>query len=417
MNLTPFIALLRREMGLDPASIGEGAVVQALHRRMAANGCLNEGDYSARLSVSPEEVQELIEEVSVPETWFFREKAAFECLRSQARQDLTATGKQRPFNVGCLPCATGEEAYSIAMALLDMGLAPVKFRVHALDISYRALVRAQQAVYGEYSFRAADKTFRERYFQASAEGYQVIQSVRDQVSFYHGSVLALPTPFVSAIYDVLFCRNLLIYLDNEARKRFVAGLKMILAPGGILLVGHSEVVIALHEGFERSGDGALRLRQDSTPPTAQPSIRKRPERHLSKAENKGQGLRPMPFASVAKALPAEPTGPVAVAPDEIGNIRALADVGRLNEARASCDACIQKGGHSAELYCLLGVILNAQGDAAAARDSYRKAMYLDPQHVEARQLLVMIEQRSGLDRRSPEASHTHGSRRREDGHG
>lgn len=417
MNLTPVIELLRREMGLDIASIGEGAVVQALRRRMAATGCLNEGDYAARLSASPEEVQELIEEVSVPETWFFREEAAFDCLRSQVRQDLPATGKQRPFNVACLPCATGEEAYSIAMALLDMGLAPVKFRVHALDISYRALVRAQKAVYGEYSFRAADKTFRERYFQADAEGYQVIQSVRDQVSFYHGSVLALPAPFVSAMYDVVFCRNLLIYLDHEARKRFMAGLHKILAPGGILLVGHSEVAIALHEGFERSWDGALRPGQERAAPIAQPSRRKRTEQRPPKAENKGQGLRPMPFASVAKTLPAAPTGAAAAAPDETGEIRALADAGRLNEARASCDARIQKGGHSAELYCLLGVILNVQGDAAAARDCYRKAMYLDPQHVEARQLLVMIEQRSGLDRRSPEARHAHGSRRREDGHG
>lgn len=417
MNLTPFIALLRREMGLDPASIGEGAVVQALRRRMTATGCLNEGEYSARLSISPEEVQELIEEISVPETWFFREEAAFDCLRSQVRQNLPETGKQRLFNVACLPCSTGEEAYSIVMALLDMGLAPAKFRVHALDISYRALIRAQQAVYGEYSFRASDKTFRERYFQAGAQGYQVIQSVRDQVSFYHGSVLALPTPFDSAMYDVLFCRNLLIYLDNEARKRFVAGLKNILAPGGILLVGHSEVSIALNEGFERGGDGALRMGQGTAKPTPQPPMRKRSERHLPKDENKGQELRAMPFASVAKALTAAQTGAAAVAPDETGKIRALADAGRLDEARASCDACIQKGGHSAELYCLLGVILNAQGDPAAARDSYRKAMYLDPQHVEARQLLVMIEQRSGLDRRSVEARHAHGSRRREDGHG
>jgi chemotaxis protein methyltransferase WspC len=146
-------------------------------------------------------------------------------------------------------------------------------------------------------------------------------------------------------------------------------------------------------------------------------MRKLSERHRPKDENKGQELRPMPFASVAKALTAAQTGAVAVAPDESGKIRALADAGRLDEARASCDACIQKGVHSAELYCLLGLILNAQGDAAAARNCYRKAMYLDPQHVEARQLLVMIEQRSGQDRRSPEASHAHGSRRREDGHG
>lgn len=407
MNLAPVIALLRREMGLNPASIGEGAVEHALRRRMAATGSNNEEDYA--LSASREEIQELIEEVTVPETWFFREAGAFECLKIHVRQALSSAGENRPFNVACLPCATGEEAYSIVMALLDMGLDPAKFRVHALDISTRALLCAQQAVYGEYSFRTADKTFRQRYFQAVEGGYQLIRAVRDQVNFYHGSALALPDPFDSVLYEAVFCRNLLIYLDDEARRRVVAGLKKMLAPAGILLVGHAEASIVLHEGFKRSADGALRLGVKAALPVTPPLRRKR----AAPTGEPVQLHRPMPFAQVAGNLPVANTA----SPGEIREIRALADAGRLDEARIRCAVRLQAGERSAELYCLQGLILNAQGDRAAARECYRKAMYLDPQYAEARQHLAMADQRIEPDRRGVKACHAHGSRRREVRHG
>ena len=415
MNLIPVIALLRQEIGLNPASIGESAVAHALRRRIVATGCGNEENYVARLSSSQEEVQELIEEVIVPETWFFREEGTFECLRSHVRQTLLSAGKLSSFSVACLPCATGEEAYSIVMALLDMGLAPSKFRVHALDISSRALIRAQQAVYGEYSFRTTDKTFRVRYFQAGAGSYQLIQAVRDQVSFYQGSALAMPPPFDSVTYDVVFCRNLLIYLDDLARKRVVAGLKMMLAPDGILLLGHAEASIALQEGFERSAEGALRLRQCTARLVPQWTARKQLARPATLDVSELQAQNPMPFAAVSTNLSVAQND--TVAPHEIKEIRALADAGRLDEARLFCEARLHAGERSADLYCLLGLILTAQRDVGAARECYRKAMYLNPQHAEARQQVIMADQRSGLDRRSLGANHENGSRRREDDHG
>ncbi len=417
MNLIPVIALLRQEMGLNPASIGESAVRHALRLRMAATGAGNVEDYAARLQASRDELQELIEEISVPETWFFREEGGFECLRSQFR--LVTSAKQRPFNVACLPCATGEEAYSAAMVLLDMGVAAAKFRVHGLDISYRALLRAQQAVYGEYSFRSADKTFCPRYFEVCPSGYQLNQAVRNQVSFYHGSALELNSPFDAAIYDVVFCRNMLIYLDEAARERVMVGIKKILAPDGILLTGHSEISIALQHGFARGTDGALRLRAAASLSVHQPAVRrKRVVTSVGRAQIKPAAHRVMPFASVISkpALPDKPATMPKTAPDEIGKIRLLANAGRLAEASEQCEARLQAGERSADLYCLQGLILNAQGNTAAARECYRKVLYLEPQHAEARQQLAMSDQRRELERRSATAEHAHGSRRRGNQH-
>lgn len=249
MNLAGIIQVLQREIGLNPASISEGAVRHAIQRRMVATGCQSSEAYQARLDASRDEVQELIEEVTVPETWFFREDSAFECLRQHAALTQANNQSGRLFSVASIPCATGEEPYSIAMALFDMGMAANRFRVHALDVSFRALLLAQQARYGSNSFRAIDNSFRERFFATQGNAYCLHESVKAQVSFYQGSVTTLPAPFNSQTYDVVFTRNLLIYLDHDGRERFIAGLKRMLAPTAILLVGHSEAGILLSAGL------------------------------------------------------------------------------------------------------------------------------------------------------------------------
>ncbi len=421
MNLAPVLALLRREMGLNPASVGENTVAHAMRRRMAAVGCTHAADYASRLGASQDELQELIEEVAVPETWFFREDSAFECLRQHVQHILQSDGKPRVFHFACLPCATGEEAYSIAMTLLDMGLPPARFRVHALDISYRALVRAQQGLYGDYSFRGADQRLRTRYFQAAADAHQVDQAVRDQVSFYQGSALALPSPFNALTYDVVFCRNMLIYLDAEARQRVVAGLKGMLAADGILLVGHSETSIVLHDGFVRSANGALRVgRVAALPPP--PTRRQPPLPGATRAAARLPAAGTMPFST-----PGAPPEVAAVATtaghatadrrgDDLGQIRVLANAGQLEEAAARCAEHVRAGMHSAELYCLQGLVCHAQGNTAAARECFRKALYLDPAHADARWQMSLVDQRSGVERRVAGERMPHDDRRQRERH-
>jgi chemotaxis protein methyltransferase WspC len=394
MNLAPILALLRQGMGLNPASVGKGTVTNALRRRMAALGCVDEADYEARLSASQDELQELIEEVSIPETWFFREESAFACLRSHVQHVLSTAEKTRPFRIACVPCATGEEAYSIAMTLLDMGLPADRFKVHALDISYRALIRAQQGLYSEYSFRAADKRFRSHYFQTEAKAWRIDPAVGASVSFHHGSALSLPGPFSSTTYDVVFCRNMLIYLDPDAREQVVTGLKRMLAPDGILLVGYSEVSIALQQGFTRGPDGALRLCKPTALPTAIASTRRKRQAPVAvRPPDESLLPRKMPFATTATPAAAPAVVAVAATNDDLAEIRSLADTGQLEEARLRCADAIRGGVHSAGMYCLQGLILNAQGNLAAARECYRKALYLDPQHADARWQLSLADQR------------------------
>lgn len=404
MNLAGIIQVLQREIGLNPASISEGAVRHAMQRRMVAIGCQTSEAYQARLDASRDEVQELIEEVTVPETWFFREDSAFECLRQQARLTQANNQSGRPFNVASIPCATGEEPYSIAMALLDMGMAASRFRVHALDVSFRALLLAQQARYGRNSFRAIDNSFRERFFERQDNAYGLNERVKAQVSFYQGSVTTLPAPFNSQTYDVVFTRNLLIYLDHDGRERFIAGLKRMLAPTAILLVGHSEAGILLSAGFVRRADGAFVQAdaQAQTLPVVAIDRSKFPTAPvLTKRKRASVSPLVMPFSSGSPASAQRTQSaasnsvelPVAVT-EALEEVRQLADAGRLQEAQARCEQLLASGQHSAQLHYLRGLLLNAQGDSAAARECYRKAVYLDPQHAEAKAQLTLLLKRS-----------------------
>ena len=156
------VALLRQTIGLNPHAIGVEAMARAVSQRMARCGVPDVQTYLAWLQTSAPEVQALIEEVVVPETWFFRDQMPFTYLGQYVMAEWLPTSQRAVLRVLSLACATGEKPYSIAMALLNTGLAAQHMRIEAVDISQRALVWAQHAVYGDQAFREKDLAFRER---------------------------------------------------------------------------------------------------------------------------------------------------------------------------------------------------------------------------------------------------------------
>lgn len=207
MSLLRFEAFLKEVMGLDTASVGSATIERAVKERAAASRLKDLEAYWQCLNASPSERQALIEAVVVPETWFFRDPGAFRALAS-----LAATRRLSPLRVLSMPCSTGEEPYSIAMALLDASVDPARLTIDAVDISARALDAARQGVYRKNSFRSSDQAFRDRFF----DGDQLDEHVRAQVCFHQGNLFALDGVLPAAAYDAIFCRNLLIYLDRKS---------------------------------------------------------------------------------------------------------------------------------------------------------------------------------------------------------
>ena len=203
---------LRERFGYDPASAGPGLVARAVGVRMSALGVV-EGDlYLALLDRSVHELDPLVEEVVVSESWFFRDELPFALLAERR--------KESPFTrVLSVPCAGGQEPYSVAIALLDRGIALSRFHVVAVDLSRKALAEARKGVYSGNAFRSRDLAFRDRHFRRTADGYAVDDAVKESVEFRQGNLMAPDFLAGEPPFDAVFCRNLLIYLDEPARRR------------------------------------------------------------------------------------------------------------------------------------------------------------------------------------------------------
>jgi len=249
MVLADFENLLKETMGLDVASIGSSAIERAVEKRLLACELQETHAYWERVRASEAELQELIEAVVVPETWFFRDREAFAALALTVYEDWLGAHPEDHLRLLSLPSSTGEEPYSMAIALLDAGFPANRFRVDAVDISACALARAGHAVYGKNSFRGKELGFRDRHFEATAHGYRLSDAVRRQVQFQQGNLLAAGfLPGVES-YDVIFCRNVLIYFDRAARDRALNVLVRLLTPKGVLFVAPSETGLLLSHNF------------------------------------------------------------------------------------------------------------------------------------------------------------------------
>src|SRR5688572_1937162 len=204
MGAVDLARLLKEAIGLDASSIGMPVIARAIRDRQAACGAQDERAYAQLVRTSSAELQALIEAVVVPETWFFRDPGAFDALSAVVRhRAVPVVGA--PLRVLSVPSSTGEEPYSIAMALLDAGVAADRFQVHALDVSARALAVAARATYGRNSFRGQALAGRERHFEAASDGTRVTERVRRQVRFQIGNILNPPFVAGHDAFDIIFC--------------------------------------------------------------------------------------------------------------------------------------------------------------------------------------------------------------------
>ncbi|WPH17633.1 CheR family methyltransferase [Variovorax paradoxus] len=399
MDVAPFEQLLKQTMGLDAASIGSAVVRRAVQERLAACRLPDAQAYWERLGSSAPELQELIEAVVVPETWFFRDPASFAALARLAGEDGRAAQGPMDLRLLSVPCATGEEPYSMAMALLDAGFPESALRIDAVDISTRALARAQAAVYGRNSFRGSDLAFRDRHFVATAGGHGPVDAVRRRVQFRHGNLLD-GLMAEAERYDVIFCRNVLIYFDRATQDRAIAVLTRLLKPRGWLFVGPSETALLSDHGFISAKLPLAFAFRKGPAAGSDTKLRATPAPFMPVRTRAPVSAAPPTPAARLRMVPAPAAMPRAVAaPAEastgIDRARRLADQGHLADAAAHCEAHLRRHGPSAEVFHLLGLVRDASGNAEDAADQYRKALYLEPDHHEALVHLALLLRKRG----------------------
>jgi chemotaxis protein methyltransferase WspC len=369
---------------------GTRAVRSAIAARIAATGVGDAVAYAVLLA-RPEEVAALIEEVVVAETWFLRDKTPFAYLVQHVRETRGARAGDA-YRVLSVPCSTGEEPYSVAIAFSDAGLMPPQYAIDAVDISTKALAAARRGLYAVGSFRGDDLGFRDRYFQPVPGGWQIADELRRGVSFAQGNLLDVGFPDGRGKYHAVLCRNLLIYLTPAARAVAMARITSVLAPGGVVIVGHAEALPQIDPRFspiETGGAFAYALGPRAKRGTAglappAPVPRPTPAR-----------LKPITRTPTPPAVPVMPPPVQEKARDLREEASALADRGDLAGAAARLADHLRATPADAAAHALLGTIKQAAGDLPAAEDAFNRALYLDPTHYEALVHLALLRERRG----------------------
>ncbi len=401
MRLEPFADILNQATGLDPASLGEGGLGRAVDAGMARAGITDPEDYRRLLATSPEALEELVRETVIPETWFFRDIGPFRCLGERLR---TLKRRGTAPRILSAPCATGEEAYSIAITCLQAGLPPGGFHVAAVDVSAESLAVAARGRYGRNSFREdmaeAARHFTRRGDDDHSAVWTVSPEVAAGVTFVQANIVSEGFLVHEKPFDIIFSRNLLIYLNHDARKRLLANIRRLLAPDGILFVGHSEILSFLPEGFQPVPYPRAFACTRSIPRPAAP-VAASATRTASRACG-GKTLPAAGRAAAPKTLPrsladvsASRTSPGRGGEDDLALARRLADRGELAAAAALCRRHLETHRRSAEAYFLLGLVGAAERRVEEARAFFQKALYLEPDHAACLTHLALIHEQLG----------------------
>jgi chemotaxis protein methyltransferase WspC len=403
MNLTAVAEHLQQRIGLDPEALGPTVLPSAVKARMRQLSLGDANDYARRLGSDVEEFQALVSELIVPETWFFRGGPVFPYLTAHVSRAVRQRSGGRPFRVLSVPCSTGEEPYSLAIALHQAGVSGTACTILGVDLSARLVERARQGCYSEFSFRQVGPEVRRQFFRRVKNGWELDPVLRGAVQFQQGNLL---DPFFLAgegAFDLIFCRNVLIYLLPAARQHVRATLERLLTPDGLLCVGHAEPLDLSDGRFERLGDERLFLyRRCSPSPPPGRLIVPRPLTMPSPAERRrggggrGREIRnragePRPGSGTENGKDERFAEP----PDLLAQARQQADNGQLDEALAGCRLLLTRQGPSAELYSLLGVVHQARREPDEALRCFRKALYLQADHPEALLHLMLLYQEQG----------------------
>jgi len=402
-------ALLEQWIGLDPTALGGSAVSRAVRLRMETLGIDEPAAFVDRLRHDSGERDRLIEDVVVGESWFFRDSQVFEFVRDFTATRAAVPGR-RPVRILCAPCAGGEEPYSVAMSLLDAGLTPGQFSIDACDVSQRGLDRAARGRYSANAFRNADLAFRDRWFREDGGMAALDNRVRDAVSFARANLLDEAFAAGRGPYDVIFCRNLLIYLTVEARGRIEKTLAGLLRPDGILMLGAAEPPILKGDWIPAGTAAVFAMRRGihAPAPAGLPTAAR-----VADPTRPSRRPRAAPGPTGTSPRPPEPSSPASVATSAAGQEAAAASPGamtleevlreagslanahRYAEALAVCDRGRQVLAPTPELFFMMGMLHQAAGDLDRAEGCFHKTVYLDGGHEEALLSLALLAARRG----------------------
>jgi chemotaxis protein methyltransferase CheR len=202
------------------------------------------------------ELRALYDTITTNETSFFRSPPQIEAFQDKAVPDVMARRQkagEKALRLWSAGCSTGEEAYTLGIVLKEVlkeSLREWDIKIYASDISEKALRSAKQAAYNEYALRTVPTDIRQKYFKADSGQFVIMDEIRNLVELQFLNFMDSQRVQLMKGFDIIFCRNVLIYFDDAARKKFVAQLYDNINPGGYLFIGHSESLHNITRAFK-----------------------------------------------------------------------------------------------------------------------------------------------------------------------
>ena len=244
-----------RQTGMLFAQDKRYYIDRRLAERMAATASPSFSAYFAVLRTNSEnEIEHLVNCFTVNETYFYREEHQFRCLTSTLLE-VIAPKKQpgEPIRIWSVPCSTGEEPYSIAIWLLENWERVDKYEIEIIgsDIDTSVLRSAGAGIYGERALHRLPKDLIPRYFEKDDEGrYHILPEIRDSLQFTRANIVDPAQTLLHRNFDVIFCRNILMYFDEASRRLAAENLFDSLVPGGFICLGHTESMSRISALFD-----------------------------------------------------------------------------------------------------------------------------------------------------------------------
>ena len=228
-------------------------LTDVLRQRMQASGCPGFGAYEVWLDQNlHKEMRALAEQLTIAETYFFRYWDHFRAFVEVVLPERTRARDGRRLNVLSAGCASGEEAYSLAILIREHlpELQSWNVKLQGIDINPAMIERARRARYSTWSLRETSPELRERHFRPEGREFQLHESVRELATFHERNLLDDdPLFWHTGAFDVVFCRNVLMYFSPETMRTVVARIRASLSPGGFLFLGHAETLRGTSQDF------------------------------------------------------------------------------------------------------------------------------------------------------------------------
>ncbi len=391
-------------------------------RRMEKNQLTDYRDYLTHLQAEAgkEERELLIQELTIGETYFFRYQEQFDAVRDQLLPELikgSCADRQR-LSVWSAGCATGEEIYSLAILLNSAFPQLQSWDVSLLgtDINRDFLRQAEKAVYRKWALRNSSDAFLQQHFLKQDQEWHLLPSYRKGVQFRAHNLILDDIAALIPVggFDLIFCRNVLIYFDQETYRRLIAAFYRALKPGGWLVLGPAELTPLSCEPFSPHALSRLScFRKEEPVPSTEVAAFSAPASSLSAPAFPDPFAVPeLPvfpwqtqFAPIPSGLPlahsplTERLIPIPVQPslqsEALNTIRSLADQGQLEAAEALCRQFLAQEPLHVSCHYYLALVLSAKGQSADALQTLKQVLYLDHKHILAHYHQGLLFQQMG----------------------